>query len=122
MKKYLLIIFCAVIMFAVTGCGSKNQVVCTGTMTEGEEEVKVELTADFDKDDKLTTVTMTEDLGDKDKANQVCGLYEALSSQMPEGVSVSCSGSKVTIKAGEAAEGYVFVGWSVNGHSRIRRR
>ena len=101
MKKYFLVVFCAALLFVVTGCGSKNEMKCTGTMEENGQKVEAEVTAEFDKDDKLTTVTMVEDLGDKEKADQFCAMYNAFASQMPEGVSVSCSGSKVTIKGFE---------------------
>lgn len=100
MKKYFLVVFCTLLLLAVTGCGNKNQVVCTGSMSEGGVDVKAEMVADFDKDDKLTSVTVTEDLGDKEKADQMCALFKAF---MPadSGVDISCSGSKVTIKGYE---------------------
>ena len=101
MKKYFLVVFCALLLFIVTGCGSKNQVVCSGTMEEDGEKFEAEVIGEFDKDDKLTTVTMTEDAGSKEKADQVCAMYNAFAGEMPEGVSVSCSGSKVTIKGYE---------------------
>lgn len=100
MKKYFLVVFCTLLLLTVTGCGNKNQVVCTGSMSEGGVDVKAEMVADFDKDDKLTSVTVTEDLGDKEKADQMCALFKAF---MPadSGVDISCSGSKVTIKGYE---------------------
>ena len=97
MKKYFLVVFCALLLFIVTGCGSSNQVKCTGSMEEDGQKFEAEVIGEFDKDDKLTTVTMIEDVGDKEKADQVCAMYNAFASQMPEGVKVSCSGSKVTI-------------------------
>ncbi len=100
MKKYFLVVFCALLLFVVTGCGNKNQVVCTGSMSEGGVEVKAEMVAEFDKDDKLTTVTVTEDLGDKEKADQMCALFKAFV-PADSGVDISCSGSKVTIKGYE---------------------
>ena len=100
MKKYFLLVFCALLL-VVTGCGKKNQVICSGTTTEDGTEIKAEIIADFDKDDKLTTVTMIEDLGDKTKADQFCAMYNAFASELSEGVSISCSGSKVTIKGYE---------------------
>ncbi len=98
-KKYLLVVLCALLL-VVTGCGNKNQVTCTGTMEEEGVEVKAEVVADFDKDDKLTAITITEDLGDKEKADQMCAMLKAF---MPadSGVEASCSGSKVTIKGYE---------------------
>jgi hypothetical protein len=100
MKKYFLMVLCALLLLVVTGCGNKNQVVCTGSMSEGGVEVKAEMVAEFDKDDKLTTVTVTEDLGDKEKADQMCALFKAFV-PADSGVDISCSGSKVTIKGYE---------------------
>ena len=101
MKKYFLFAICTLLLVVVTGCGSKNQLKCTGKMSEGEEEIKAEIIAELDKDDKVTTVTMIEDVGSKEKADQTCAMYNAFASQMPEGLSVTCSGSKVTIKGYE---------------------
>ena len=98
MKKYFLVVFCAALLFVVTGCGSKNEMKCTGTMEENGQKVEAEVTAEFDKDDKLVDATIVEDLGSEETAKQLCSLYQTFSSEMPEGVSVSCSGSKVTIK------------------------
>jgi len=100
MKKYFLVAICALLLFVVTGCGNKNQVKCTGTMSENGVEVTAEAIGEFDKDDKLTSVTVIEDLGDKEKADQMCALFKAF---MPadSGVDISCSGSKVTIKGYE---------------------
>ena len=97
MKKYFLFVFCALLLFVVTGCG-KNQLVCTGSMEEGGQKVEAEVIAEFDDNDKLVDATITEDLGSKEKADQLCQMYDAFASQLPEGVSINCSGSKVTIK------------------------
>ena len=96
MKKYLLVVFCVALLFIVTGCGNKNSVTCSGKMDGNEAEV----IAEFDGNDKLTTITATQDLGSKESADQYCTLY---SSMLPadSGISVSCSGSKVTIKGFE---------------------
>ena len=94
MKKYLLVVLCALLLVVVTGCGSKNTVVCSGKI-EGYE---AELTAEFDDNDKLTTVTAVEDVGSKEAADQMCALSSLFEAQ---GVTVSCSGSKVTIKGFE---------------------
>lgn len=97
MKKCFLVVLCAVLVFFVAGCSKKNQVTCTGTMSEGGEEFKAEVIAEFDKDDKLVDATIVEDLGSKEKADQLCSLYKAFV-PADQGIDVSCSGSKVTIK------------------------
>ena len=97
MKKYLLIVFCALLLVVVTGCGNKNQVKCTGTMSEGGVNISAEIIADFDENDKLVDATAIEDLGSKEKADQMCALFKAFMTE-DTGVDISCSGSKVTIK------------------------
>ena len=97
MKKYYLIALSALLLFVVTGCGNKNQVVCSGKMEENGLEVTAEIVAEFDENDKLVDATITEDVGDKTKADQMCALYKAFVTE-DTGVSISCSGSKVTIK------------------------
>ena len=100
MKKYFLVGVCALLLFVVTGCGNKNQVVCSGTMQDGGVEVKAEIVADFDDSDKLTNVTMTEDMGSKEAADKVCAVFNAFMGS-EEGFEVTCSGSKVIIKGYE---------------------
>ena len=99
MKKYFLIVFCALLLL-VTGCGSKNQVKCTGTMKEGDQEIKAEIIGNFDENDKLTTVTLIEDVGSKETADQYCSLYKAFMTA-DSGMSINCSGSKITIEGYE---------------------
>ena len=96
MKKYLLVVLCALLVFVVTGC-NKNEVKCTGKIEENGKEYEAEVVAEFDKDDKLIDATITEDLGSKEAADQMCALYKAFMSE-ESGVSFSCSGSKITIK------------------------
>ena len=97
MKKCFLGLFCAVLLF-VTGCGeNKNQVKCTGEMEESGVKIKGEVVADFDDSDKLKDATFTYDLGKKETADQFCGLFKMMEDSS-KGVTVSCSGTKVTIK------------------------
>ena len=97
MKKYLIVVFCALFAVALVGCGKKNQVTCTGTMSEGGLTIKAEAIGDFDANDKLTEATVIYDLGDKTTAEQYCSLFKMFESS-EKGISISCSGSKITIK------------------------
>ena len=99
MKKYLFVLMCAILLVAV-GCGNKNQVKCTGTQTEGGVTIKGEIIADLDQDNKVTGATASYDLGDETSANQYCSLMK-LMENTEKGVSVNCSGSKITIKGYE---------------------
>lgn len=96
MKKYLLIVMCAILLLTV-GCGKKNQVKCSGTQNEGGISLKASVIADFDQENKLTDATAEYDLSDKEAADQYCSLFK-LMENAEKGVSVSCSGTKVTIK------------------------
>ena len=69
MKKYFLVIFCATLLFVLTGCG-KNQVTCNGTTNEGGVNLKGEVVADFDKENKLTDAVITYEFDDEEKAKQ----------------------------------------------------
>ena len=97
MKKYFLVVFCALVLFVVTGCGSKNQVKCSGKLSEGEMNILAEVIADFDKDDKLTDATISYELDDEDTATQYCSLFKLMQDE-EKGVTVTCSGKKITIK------------------------
>ncbi len=97
MKKYFLVVFCALLLFVVTGCGNKNQVKCTGSFSEGGMSMDAEIIADLDDNDKVTDVTAIMDLKDKDTATQFCSLYKMFADE-EKGIEISCSGSKITIK------------------------
>lgn len=96
MKKYLLVLVCAVLLF-VTGCGNKNQVKCSQSITESGITMKAEVVADLDKDNKITDVSVVYDLGDKSTADSFCSLMK-LSIDSSKGQSIDCSGSKITLK------------------------
>ncbi len=115
MKKYLLVVLCALLLVTVTGCGSskkeegenggngggsdtpsKNQVVCTATQEENGIKISAEIVADFDSSDKLTDAVVSYDLGDATTAQQYCSLFK-LMEDAEKGVTVSCSGTKITV-------------------------
>ncbi len=97
MKKYFLVVLCAVVLFVVTGCGNKNQVVCEETATEGGVSMKAEIIVDFDDNDKLTDATAVYNLDSEETANQYCAFMK-LAEDADKGVKVECSGKKITIK------------------------
>lgn len=97
MKKYFLVIFCALLLFVVTGCGKKNQISCSRTVTESGITMNVEVIADVDDNDAITDASIVYDLGDETTANAFCSLMET-SMDSSEGQSINCSGTKITIK------------------------
>ena len=96
MKKSLLLLLGVLMLVVVTGCGKKNQVTCSASMSEGGVDMKAEVVADFDKDDKLTDATITYDVSDSKTAETYCALFK-LMEDADKGITVSCSGSKITI-------------------------
>ena len=113
MKKYLLVVLCALLLVTVTGCGSKkekgenggnggnnnpakNQVVCTATGEENGIKMTAEVIGEFDNDNKLTDAKVSYDLSDETVAQQYCSLFK-LMEDTEKGVTVNCSGTKITI-------------------------
>ena len=96
MKKYFFVVFFALLVVLV-GCGNKNQVKCTGEMNEGGLNIKAEVVADLDGDNKVTDATVVYDLGDETTATTYCSFFK-LMEDSSKGISISCSGSKITIK------------------------
>ena len=96
MKKYFFVVFFALLVVLV-GCGNKNQVKCTGEMNEGGLNIKAEVVADLDGDNKVKDATVVYDLGDETTATTYCSFFK-LMEDSSKGISISCSGSKITIK------------------------
>ncbi len=96
MKKYFLVVLCALLLFVVTGCGSKNELRCTQSMNESGIKMDGEIIAEFDKDDKLVDATVVYDLGDKDTATSWCAMFK-MTENKDKGITVDCSGSKITM-------------------------
>ena len=79
----------------ILGCRPKRHEFETEFLNDTEIEISH---LEFDDNDKLTTVTAVEDVGSKEAADQMCALSSLFEAQ---GITVSCSGSKVTIKGFE---------------------
>ena len=71
----------------ITGCGSKNQVICTN-----KEGLKTEVIANFDNN-KLVDTIVNYEFSDEETAKQYCDIYQ----KDDVGIKVSCLGKKVTI-------------------------
>lgn len=96
MKKVLAVGVCALLLVVLTGCG-KNKVTCTGSSSEGGINIEAKVVAELDKDNKVSDVTVEYDLGSKETADTYCSLFKLMEDE-ESGVTVSCSGSKITIK------------------------
>ena len=66
-------------------------------LTKSGLEIKAEVIADFDNSDKLTDATIVYDLGNNDTASQWCTIFKYME-DADKGITVNCSGSKITIK------------------------
>ena len=104
MKKYLLVVFCTLFLVLLAGCGKKNQVVCSGTLNEGGMTINAEVIANLDKDNKVTDASVVYDLGDSKTAETYCSFFK-LMEDSEKGISISCSGSKITITGYAKAAG-----------------
>ncbi len=96
MKKLLTVGVCALLLVVLTGCGGKK-VTCTGSYSEGGINVKAEVTANLDADDKITDVALVYTFDDKETATSYCSLIK-LMEDPDKGITVDCSGSKITVK------------------------
>ena len=94
MKKYLLVVACALLL-VVTGCSKKNQLICsmTGTNEDGQKQT-MDVILDLDKDNKAIKASMVYDFGDKTLVDSMCDIYK----QTEGADNVECSGTKITIK------------------------
>ena len=95
MRKYLMLVVCSLVLFLATGCG-KEKVVCTGTFEEDGLSADAEMIAEFDKD-TVSDITVNYTLKDDETAKQWCALFQLMQDE-DKGVSVKCSGKKITIK------------------------
>lgn len=93
MRKGFVFGISTLLLVGLTGCGSKNQLICTKSGTVEGVDISVEVTIDLDKDDKITDASLVYDIKDNDIASQFC---ETAKESYKKGV--SCSGNKTTIK------------------------
>ena len=102
MKKGI-IAFAAVVAFGcVTGCGkSKNQVVCTGTATEGGQKYEAKIVANL-KDGKVKDGYVEMKFSDKKTAETMCG-FMAMANSMAEDnskkIDYKCNGKTLKINS-----------------------
>ena len=105
MKKFL-VLFVSVLL--LVGCGNKeaqnpNDVVCSGTVTEGGETYEMKLTA-HTKDNKVETVDATMVFGKDETAKQMCDLFNLMNNfteKEEDKIDVTCDGKSVTVKGFE---------------------
>ncbi len=102
MKKYVLVALCAVAVLSLTGCGKKNQVKCSMTESSMGMEMKANVVAELDKDNKVTKVSESLEFGDKETADAMCSLAK-LSGE--EGI--KCSGKTITMDSADELDDVV---------------
>lgn len=113
MKKFLKISLLFVLIFVLTACGS-SKIVATKTETDSlsGEEIKTTVEIKFDKDDKPTSMTLTQEYEDKETAEQVYGLLSGIMGMAGDeedlGMEIKHSGKKVTMEIDASSESFEY--------------
>ena len=100
MKKFLMTLCCAILLLVATGCGKSSKIVCSKTETEEGQKMTLEITVNFDSNDKATNASMVYDFEDKTLADTFCNVYK----ESDKKDVVSCSGTKIIVKDLDAFE------------------
>lgn len=101
-KKCALVIFTALLVVLVTGCGG-NKVKCSASVKEGGVSLNAEVVADLDKDNKVSNVAITYAFNDKSTADSYCSLLKMLEDK-DKGITVKCDGKKIIINGAASME------------------
>lgn len=112
MKKFLKISLLFVLIFVLTACGS-SKIVATKTETDSLSGEEVESTVEikFDKDDKPTSMTLTQKYEDKETAEQVYGLLSGILGMAGDediGMEIKHSGKKVTMEIDASSDSFEY--------------
>lgn len=103
MKKTLLTV-ALISLFATTGCGKKDEVVCTGKVEESGMSYEMKVVGKL-KDDKITSGSIEMTFSDEKAAQTFCGFF-ALANSMAENsdeqINYTCDGKKVKVDSIEA--------------------
>ena len=87
-------------LFILTGCGNKNEVVCTGKMDEEGMKAEAKITATI-KDDKVEKVSAAITFDDKETAEQYCSLFEmanGFAESEDDKVGFKCDGKTISFE------------------------
>ncbi len=100
MKKYLFVVFCALFLVVLTGCGKKADITCTGEMEEGGIKAKATYYA-YLTDNKVSRVDVEMSFDDDATAKTTCQtmeLVKTMAGDEAKDMVVKCSGKTVTIE------------------------
>lgn len=97
MKK-MLFGLAALSLVALTGCGKKNEVVCTSNMKEDGVEAKIKVTGKL-KDNKIDSVKATMTFNSKEDADKYCGIMALVAGMAGDEkkLEYTCKGKTITI-------------------------
>lgn len=87
-------------LFLVSGCGKKNQVVCTGSQEESGQKFTMKVTANI-KDDKVSGISAKMTFDNEDMAKSFCGilgLANSMSEDSKNKIEFDCGKKSITIK------------------------
>lgn len=112
MKKFLKISLLFVLIFVLTACGS-SKIVATKTETDSLSGEEIEATVEirFDKDDKPTSMTLTQKYEDKETAEQVYGLLSGILGMAGDediGMEIKHSGKKITMEIDASSDSFEY--------------
>ena len=94
MRKNSLLLIISLLLF-ITGC-SRNQIKCTGTITDEGLTMKAEMIAYLDKDNKVTDATVSYELKDQELMDTYCSMFKMMEEGY-DGLRVTCSKTKITL-------------------------
>ena len=98
MKKVVFLI--AICALFLTGCGSKDKLVCSGKTDMMGYSVEAKVTAEF-KNDKVSDVKAELVFDDEDTAKSMCSMFELANSMAgseEEKMSIECKGKSLVFK------------------------
>ena len=78
MKKMFLGIISIITILFVTGCGSKNQLVCTASINEQGQKYDAEMTVKFNDNDKVEKVSFIMTFSTEEEAKLIYREYEEM--------------------------------------------
>lgn len=113
MKKGIITFAALLSLGLVTGCGSKNQVVCSGKVDESGTSYEAKMVANL-KDGKVSDGYIQMTFSDKKDAESYCGILALTNSMADKGgvekIDYKCDGKKVRINKLELDSDDKFVG------------
>ena len=114
MKKGIITFAAVLSLVLVTGCGSKNQVVCSGKVDDGDDSYEAKMVANL-KDGKVSDGYIEMTYNDKKTVETMCKALDFTNSMAKDDkdkVDFKCNGKTIRINTLEMDEDDKYVGLS----------